>query len=462
MKVALCYAGGEMMENKFMSLAPYHLAGCLRANGFEATVTEITPQNFEDEDLYEKLADQDLVGFSCNTFTYAFHLPVLRKLKARVPHVTTVMGGIHALHSAEDMFREVPVDYVCVGEGDVAIVDLVQALEMGRPATTIPGLAYRGEDGEIRSNGSGRAPRGSDEMPLAAYDLLPRTPPVLVFETSRGCPYRCTFCSIDMTSKWTGWSPDAVLGRFNATVDMLRDKTMNHVTFADDNFATDQKRAAEILRKLHEAYPELLFSFETRAREILRNPIVLSTCQEIGLRSQFLFGIECGYDEGLKRINKCLTVEEIRSAAQVCRRFDFQYLACFSFIIGFPWEGEEERLKTLRLARELGREGIRCRAYYWLPTPSPLATEFGIKYDYTIPFWWREVQVDLARQASDEETQLMADINGFEAFSETRNVGAPRPGGQGRSPRELPTREQAIEEYHASQKRADHAVQLAE
>jgi anaerobic magnesium-protoporphyrin IX monomethyl ester cyclase len=456
MKVALCYVGGEMMENKFMSLAPYHLAGCLRASGYEATVAEITPANYEDEALFDSLADFDLVGFSCNTFTYAFHLPVIRKLKSRVPGIKTVMGGIHALHSAEEMFRESPVDYVCIGEGDVAIVELVQALDGGRPATGIRGLSYRAADGEIVSNGTGSAPRGSDELPLAAYDLLPRTPPVLVFETSRGCPYRCTFCSIDMTSKWSGWSPDDVVRRFDAAVGMLREKTMAHVTFADDNFATDQRRAADILRKLHEAYPALLFSFETRAREILRNPIVLNTCLEIGLRSQFLFGIECGYDEGLKHINKALTVDDIHKASQLCKSLGMATLACFSFIIGFPWEGEAERLKTLNLARELGQKyGIRCRAYYWLPTPSPLASEYGIRYDYTVPFWWREVQVELARQASDEEARLMADINGFDGYSESRNVGAPRPevnARAGRSPRELPTREQAIEEYLAAQK----------
>jgi anaerobic magnesium-protoporphyrin IX monomethyl ester cyclase len=446
MKITMCYVGGEMMENKFMSLAPYQLAGALRAAGMEASVVEVTPANFEDEALFESLADQDLVGFCCNTFTYPFHLPVIRKLKERVPHVATAMGGIHALHCSEQIFRESPVDYICVGEGEVAIVELARTLESGKKATGIQGIAYRGEDGEIRSNGHAHAPRGSD-LPLAAYDLLPKTPPILVFETSRGCPYRCTFCSIDMTSKWSGWPADAVLARFSAAVDLLRQKTMVNVMFADDNFATDQKRAANILRGLHEAYPKLLFSFETRAREVLRNPILFDTCHEIGLRSSYLFGIECGYDEGLKRVNKCLTVEEIRKSAEMCHRYGMQKTAVFSYIVGFPWEGQAERLQTLRLANELFQEyGVRSTVFYWLPTPSPMATEYGISYDYTIPFWWRQVQIERTREASDEEAALMAQVNGNGNFSETRIDDTSRPGDgitPGRSPRELPTRQEA-------------------
>lgn len=445
MKITLCYVGGEMMENKFMSLAPYQLAGSLRAHGMDASILEITPANFEDESTFELLADQDLVGFTSNTFTYPFHIPVLRKLKERTPNVATVMGGIHALHASEAMFRETPVDYVCVGEGDLAIVELAHAVERGQQATDIQGIAYRGSGGEVRSNGSARAPRGTD-LPLAAYDKLKKTPPILVFETSRGCPYRCTFCSIDMTTKWSGWPADDVVARFSAAVDLLHEKTMKNVMFADDNFATDQKRAANVLRGLHEVFPKLLFSFETRAREVLRNPILFSTCQEIGLRSSYLFGIECGYDEGLKRVNKCLTVDEIRQSAAMCHKYGMQSTAVFSYIIGFPWEGEAERMQTLRLAHELFQEyGVRSTVFYWLPTPSPMATEFGMSYDYTIPFWWRQVQIDKTRNASDAEAELMARVNANGNFSETRIDDTTRIGDgehKGRSPRELPQREQ--------------------
>jgi hypothetical protein len=99
---------------------------------------------------------------------------------------------------------------------------------------------------------------------------------------------------------------------------------------------------------------------------------------------------------------------------------------------------------TLRLADELHETyGVKSTCFYWLPTPSPLADEFGIKMDVEKPFWWREVQIDMNRKVDDDEAELMAKVNSNGNFSDTRIDDTSRPDGAStnrRSPRDLPPR----------------------
>lgn len=444
--VAICYVGGEMMENKFMSLSPYQLAGCLRDAGVEADVVELTPANYLDEEVIDALAERDIVGFSCNTFTYAFALAVLRRLKARSPRTTTVMGGIHVHKTYADILTREPVDFIIRDEADRSFPQLVAGLRRGDEVGGIAGLAFRRGDGSVHCNPSDK-PALHEGFPLPAYELIPQTPPILIFETSRGCPFRCTFCSIDQTSRWRGWEPEVAADRFETCVSRLRDKKIRNVMFGDDNFATNQHRAASILRELHRRFPQLILSFETRAREVLNNPVIMRTCAEEKIRSSFLFGIECGYDEGLRRVRKVLTVDEVRRSARLLKEYGVEQGAVYSYIIGFPWETEKERMQTLRLAEELHEEyGVKSTCFFWLPTPSAMADEFNVSYDYTVPYWWRAIQIEMNARISDQEADLMAKVNSNGNFTETRidDTSRPNTSGPGRSPRELPVRDATL------------------
>jgi radical SAM superfamily enzyme YgiQ (UPF0313 family) len=156
------------------------------------------------------------------------------------------------------------------------------------------------------------------------------------------------------------------------------------------------------------------------------------------IRCNFLFGIECGYDEGLKRVRKNLTVDEVRRCARLLNEYGVHQGAVFSYIVGFPWETEHERMQTLRLADEVYQLcGIKSTCFYWLPTPSAMTEEYQVHLDYSVPFWWRTIQIEMNEQVSDHEAALMAKVNANGNFSETRVDDTARPG---RSPRELPLR----------------------
>ncbi len=139
----------------------------------------------------------DLVAFSVLTPTYQWALDVARAVKRRLD-VPVIFGGVHPSAEPEVCLENACVDYVCVGEGEEAILRLCDALATGhaRPARPIPNLWWR--DGALLVRGAA-APFIQDLDALPPFDKELWDGPIRVADnyltmTSRGCPYRCAFC----------------------------------------------------------------------------------------------------------------------------------------------------------------------------------------------------------------------------------------------------------------------------
>ncbi len=163
------------------------------------------------EQLLDRIPeDSQFIGITCMfTTEWFYHKGVINAICARFPGVPIVIGGEHATASADYVLRSCPgVTAVALGEGDETIVDLLNALSEGKPLEDVAGLMLRGTDGSGVKTESRSRVRHLDEIPWPAWDLLPierylnagmghgvsgrRNMPMMA---SRGCPYRCTFCS---------------------------------------------------------------------------------------------------------------------------------------------------------------------------------------------------------------------------------------------------------------------------
>lgn len=144
--------------------------------------------------------DPDLVGFPIEINGFHWACEIAGRLKSRRPDLPIIMGGIHATMCPENVIARPEVDYVAVGEAEVALLELVEILD-GRKegdATAIPGIWCRDADGTVVDNGVAAEPRDLDQFPYydksLYYDKLPGLGCEYMTTISRGCPYNCTFC----------------------------------------------------------------------------------------------------------------------------------------------------------------------------------------------------------------------------------------------------------------------------
>jgi radical SAM superfamily enzyme YgiQ (UPF0313 family) len=151
----------------------------------------------------------------------------------------------------------------------------------------------------------------------------------------------------------------------------------NLVQIVDDEWSLDRKRTLTILRELDRRQIPAKFTYDSRVNDFLAvgNPAEGEAYVEaIAPRTErLLVGAECGYDEGLARIGKGTTVEKIEACARLLAKYEIAERAEFSFILGLPWEGKDEVLKTVRFASHLALQyGVQPLLQWYCQIPGSL------------------------------------------------------------------------------------------
>ncbi len=391
-------------QRLFFPLAIYLLANYAREAGHQVTVVDSTQNTYSDMNY---LSGFDLVGFSCNSFNFADSCEVAEKIKAINSDLKVLMGGIHPTYYSEEALQKPYIDYVIRGEGELALVSLLNSNFRESLLANIPGLSYK-IDNNIIHNKKGEAIALDENTLLPAYDLVARNTKYLSFETSRGCQNKCTFCSVDHSYKWRPFSVKVVLDRLEKSLSMIKDvNAVKSILTTDDCFTTDIERAILICKEITRLFPDITFRIEARIRDLLSSDELLDTLAESNV-SLIQVGVECGYDEGLKRIRKGINVEQIRRCAEKLGRKGLGRKTFFSFIVGMPWEHKKECLDTIDFANDIFNEyRVPGNIALWAALPSVLSNEFGMCKDelYMQKGWWydKELFFKLHPNLSPEE-----------------------------------------------------------
>lgn len=297
---------------------------------------------------------------------------------------TIVVGGREATDNVEDLFlRCHNIDVVVRGEGEQTIQELADR----QPWDGILGLSYR-HNGKIIHNPNwplqpieniappDRSLRQCRYFPVAhGIRLLP-----IEFDTilgSRGCPYKCKFCTFSMNP--LGQKRDYAARSPESVVDEIEASNGKMIIFADDNFFVNPDRVERICDLIIERGIDKLYFANARI-EAAKHPHMLEKAYSAGFR-MLLLGIESASDRTLKQLNKGFDTKQIRDAFTVFRQFPFFYHAYF--IYGNVGETEEEMMAIPDFARELGvhminlsslrvdnftplRELVESRPGYWI------------------------------------------------------------------------------------------------
>ncbi|MCL0098880.1 B12-binding domain-containing radical SAM protein [Dehalococcoidia bacterium] len=398
-KIVLIQPAGDTIKSgadnpiKAPPLGLYVLAAVLRRENYEVRVVD---PNIHGTKIQEKrilkalLDDTDVIGISSHSFSWAMARNVAETIYDLDNNIPIILGGIHPTNFDVHALEVSKASYVVRGEGELTLVALLKAIQGEIPLDSISGITYRESDGTIRKNPDAPLLNISclQNMPLPAYDLVPDGMySSLTFESSRGCRGHCVFCSVSYRGSWRACEPDWVTERLRLTTSFLDAKTTSRdIYFVDDCFATDLRRTKDICRLIIQKGIKCKIILQARVIDMLL-PQMIESISGLDL-SWIDIGVECGYDEGLKKVGKKHTIAQVEECAKLFKEHGLIEAICFNFVIGLPWEDEKACLQTIHFAAHLvSKYGGEAAMNWWTPYPSYLwahRSKWGISVDESI------------------------------------------------------------------------------
>jgi len=345
-----------------------YLAAVLEKHGYDVKIIDGVTENLTYREISKIISKYcpDLVGITATTPTIYDAYIVARIAKHH--GVKVVIGGPHATFLDTDVLKECPyIDFVVRGEGELTLLELVKALEKRKPLSHVLGLTWRDRDGRIKRNSRRPYILNLDDLPMPAYHLLPMDKYQVgeiryaTIMTSRGCPFKCTFCaSSRLFGKRYRWhSAERVLDEIEVLVNKYKVKSIEII---DDTFTLNRKRAIKIAKGILKRGLDIIWSCSSRVDTIdkeLAEILKKSGCSVIYL------GIESGSQRILNKYKKGVTIDQITRAVKILKEAKLEILG--SFILGAPDETIDEARKTLSFSLKLDLD----YAQYSILTPYP-------------------------------------------------------------------------------------------
>lgn len=345
--------------------------GYLSANlgGIKDVSLRVIDLNNNPNDADRRLAElqeikADVIGISLKSHTLRPAITLLEKFK--LPGTLAVAGGPEAtLEKGELLNGRGILDYCFVGECERSFPSFVKCLLEGRDVRGVPGLGYRDKAGTAVCN-EPDVIWNLDELPFpdfSFFDSLDYIREKYPLVTSRGCPYKCSYCAVGKVSgmRWRFRSPVHVVEELSRA---RKDYNIRGFEIVDDNFTLDMSRAKEICRLLINKGLSLKWVCingirADRSDDELFKLMRRAGCQEIW------FGIESLNSDVFQRVNKGEKIETILQAVALARKNDIA--ASGFFIVGLPGSTFKTDAQSLALSKKL-----RLREALWsLSTPMP-------------------------------------------------------------------------------------------
>lgn len=337
---------------RFPVLGLAYLAASLEKAGHQVLLLDGKLGGLNEEQIVARAlrSAPDLIGFTCMTVEFPAVARMAASIKASL-RVPIAIGGAHVNAVGDQALRECPAfDFVCRGEGEDLILELLDALDEGGELGGIEGLSYRAGD-DIVSNGPRPYPKDYDRLAFPAWHLF-RIGDEIPVLTHRGCPYRCTFCGHNSGFKARFRSVDNVLEEIEGVVHAYRPRV---VRFEDETFGLDLKRTKAILagligRGLHE---RTRFSAQTRVDRIDEDFIRLLRAANF---ETLELGVETGNPQILRDIRKGITLDQVEYAVALAKQAGLRVWC--KFIIGHPNETSATAMDTVRFIARLNPDRL--------------------------------------------------------------------------------------------------------
>lgn len=370
MKILFIYVDAE--EDKRLDFYPglSILSSMLKSRGHRAELTRTSVVTSE-MNLFSILSDKrpNLIAFSIMTNSFPRSIYYARLIKGEMPDIPIICGGYHPSLVPEEVIQHDCFDFLCIGEGEYALLDLCEALEKGKDYIKIKNLWCR-KEGKIYRNDIRPLITDLDTLPFADRNLfsyegtwdfvLKRS----TFMASRGCPYLCTYCC-DMPREIykRGYvrfrSVDNLLEEIKQVVKVHSSQS---VSFHDDILTLDRNWFEEFAKRYKKEI-NLPFRCNTRVNLLDREMILL--LKEAGCH-RLNVGLESGNEfirnEVLKRK---ISKEQYIKVFDLCKSADIETHTYN--MIGIPFEDMTKILDTIKFNAMLRPKSMQLSYFYPFP-----------------------------------------------------------------------------------------------
>jgi len=331
----------------------------------------------------------DIVGISAIGIK-SFRDAIWVSKKAKKKNIPVVWGGQMTSLIPEIVLKTGVVDYVVMGEGEITMLSLMDAITNKTLLRDVDGLAFI-ENGNITLN-KPRSFADLAELPVIDWSFVDpekyfvknvSSNRMLNIYSSKGCPGHCTYCYNPEYSKcvWRARPAEYFLSEISY---LIKTYGVDGVFFADDVLSPNKTYLSYLCRKITESGLGFVWGCDMR----------IDTCGEEELRLMYdagcrwiFFGIESGSENRQKKIKKCVSLDQALKTINFCKKIGIATTT--SFIIGFPNETEEELKITISYILKINSD-VKV-AFFYYPTPrSEMYEELIDSCVFTTPDSYRE------------------------------------------------------------------------
>lgn len=276
-----------------------------------------------------------------------------------------ICGGVHISMLPHTLTED--MDVGVIGEGEKTICELFKLFENSggfesEKLKKIYGIVYRDKDSKIYLTERRKLIKPVDKIPFPARDLFDISSEAYMF-TSRGCPYRCVFCSSSrFWSTVRYFSAEYVVNEIKY---LVKEYSIKNIMFYDDLFVANKRRIEKIIKILGEEDLLGRITFACQARANLVNNETVGLLKKMNI-TYISMGLESGSHRVLEYLKGSnITVKDNVTAVDIIKKYGIDVYG--SFIIGSPYETEIEILQTLNFIKKSKLDGFDI--YILIPFP---------------------------------------------------------------------------------------------
>lgn len=377
------------------SLALAYLGASVKAGGFNVTCIDSLGENlnkFSDFGVdgllsagltYTEIIDRiphntDYIGVSCQfSNDWIFSKILLKKIDTAFPNVPIFVGGEHTTAEYSIILKECPFIAACVlGEGEETSTELITFLKEKKPLSDINGIAYL-DAGTVKKTAPRKRIKHIDEIPWPDWDKLPlenylsaglgmaqqglRSMPVLA---SRGCPFRCTFCSAPKMwdAKWVGRSVQDVVKEVKYYMTQYH---IDHIEFYDMSPSINKKWLEELVTAMDGL--GISWNFPSGMRSENLTPELINKLKKSGCY-KLTFAIETSAPKLIQQIKK--KIDPNRALGLIRHAADCGLITKVNFIWGIEGQSKYDILYDYFFICKLALAGLHdATCFAFVPYP---------------------------------------------------------------------------------------------